>query len=460
MTPNDAPTPAAQPAAPVHKDVVSRAPAVTTQPQPPAPAKLVNKISSAKIPPPSTKIPKSAVIMPDGTSNSTSFNLDVQFGVDLDTPIHTDAKPVVLQQRAAPAATTPIQPAAAIQQQPPPAQQLKPQQPLGISNQMGGVKGVLNADQSIVSVGSSGAPQANKSVDAQSLATKANQLNNSAQQSQPQTQQQQQQQQQPQAHHQTSIGAQNLKLNQENAGYNESKQKIQNFMPLNKQQQQQPQPQQQPQQQSQQFNINQLKQQQQNESNILHQSQAQQNQQQQQPLPQRDSHHGQHHHNQPSSNSASSLQQNGQLNNSAGVKQQQQQQPQNSQSLVSNNAQLGQQQQNAIAQLQQLNQNNSSNANSNSNNQQQQQQQISLSSIQNPVNAAGASVAANAKQSTMAPPPGVNMVNPNNQFLMSLPFVCYDVCFRIFVYSSLSNLIFFFFFLSFSAFLAAKLFVL
>ena len=446
MTPNDAPTPAAQPAAPVHKDVVSRAPAVTTQPQPPAPAKLVNKISSAKIPPPSTKIPKSAVIMPDGTSNSTSFNLDVQFGVDLDTPIHTDAKPVVPQQRAAPAVTTPIQP----------AQPLKPQPPLGISNQMGGVKGVLNADQSIVSVGSSGAPQENKSVDAQSLATKANQLNNSAQQSQPQTQQQQQQQQQPQAHHQTSIGAQNLKLNQENAGYNESKQKIQNFMPLNKQQQQP-----QPQQQSQQFNINQLKQQQQqNESNILHQSQAQQNQQQQQqPLPQRDSHHGQHHHNQPSSNSASSLQQNGQLNNSAGVKQQQQQQPQNSQSLVSNNAQLGQQQQNAIAQLQQLNQNNSSNANSNSNNQ-QQQQQISLSSIQNPVNAAGASVAANAKQSTMAPPPGVNMVNPNNQFLMSLPFVCYDVCFRIFVYSSLSNLIFFFFFLSFSAFLAAKLFVL
>lgn len=40
--------------------------------------------SSKPLPPPSTKIPKSAVIMPGGSSNST--NLDVQFGVDLDTP--------------------------------------------------------------------------------------------------------------------------------------------------------------------------------------------------------------------------------------------------------------------------------------------------------------------------------------------------------------------------------------
>ncbi len=48
-----------------------------------APVRL-NKIGSVKPPPPSTKIPKSAVIMPDGSSNG--FNLDVQFGVDLDTP--------------------------------------------------------------------------------------------------------------------------------------------------------------------------------------------------------------------------------------------------------------------------------------------------------------------------------------------------------------------------------------
>ena len=43
------------------------------------------KIGSIKPPPPSTKIPKSAVIMPGGTSSSNSFNLDVQFGVDLDS---------------------------------------------------------------------------------------------------------------------------------------------------------------------------------------------------------------------------------------------------------------------------------------------------------------------------------------------------------------------------------------
>ena len=51
-----------------------------------APAKpSITKISSVKPPPPSTKIPKSAVVMPDGTSNSTKFNLDVQFGCDFDS---------------------------------------------------------------------------------------------------------------------------------------------------------------------------------------------------------------------------------------------------------------------------------------------------------------------------------------------------------------------------------------
>ena len=55
---------------------------VPKQQQPPS--ARVNKIGSVKPPPPSTKIPKSAVIMPDGSSNG--FNLDVQFGVDLDTP--------------------------------------------------------------------------------------------------------------------------------------------------------------------------------------------------------------------------------------------------------------------------------------------------------------------------------------------------------------------------------------
>jgi hypothetical protein len=42
------------------------------------------KIASAKPPPPSTKIPKSAVVMPDGSSSS-AISLDVQFGIDLES---------------------------------------------------------------------------------------------------------------------------------------------------------------------------------------------------------------------------------------------------------------------------------------------------------------------------------------------------------------------------------------
>jgi hypothetical protein len=42
------------------------------------------KIASAKPPPPSTKIPKSAVVMPDGSSGS-AISLDVQFGIDLES---------------------------------------------------------------------------------------------------------------------------------------------------------------------------------------------------------------------------------------------------------------------------------------------------------------------------------------------------------------------------------------
>jgi len=46
----------------------------------------LNKFGSVKPPPPSTKIPKSAVIMPGGGSN-TGFSLDVQFGVDIDSKL-------------------------------------------------------------------------------------------------------------------------------------------------------------------------------------------------------------------------------------------------------------------------------------------------------------------------------------------------------------------------------------
>ncbi len=46
----------------------------------------LNKFGSVKPPPPSTKIPKSAVIMPGGGSN-TGFSLDVQFGVDIESKL-------------------------------------------------------------------------------------------------------------------------------------------------------------------------------------------------------------------------------------------------------------------------------------------------------------------------------------------------------------------------------------
>jgi len=46
----------------------------------------LNKFGSVKPPPPSTKIPKSAVIMPGG-GNNTGFSLDVQFGVDLESKL-------------------------------------------------------------------------------------------------------------------------------------------------------------------------------------------------------------------------------------------------------------------------------------------------------------------------------------------------------------------------------------
>ncbi|RMZ95062.1 hypothetical protein BpHYR1_031196, partial [Brachionus plicatilis] len=56
--------------------------------------------SAKPLPPPTTKIPKSAVIMPDGsTSNSINFDLDLQFGVDLDDQLvnktkHVSSQPV------------------------------------------------------------------------------------------------------------------------------------------------------------------------------------------------------------------------------------------------------------------------------------------------------------------------------------------------------------------------------
>jgi hypothetical protein len=66
----------------------------------------------------------------------------------------------------------------------------------------------------------------------------------------------------------------------------------------------------------------------------------------------------------------------------------------------------------------------------NANNALNQQSGLTSNAISNAANAAvvAAAGAVNMKQSAMPPPPGVNLVNPNSQFLMSLPFVCYDVC--------------------------------
>lgn len=76
--------------------VVNKQPTAAPVPQPAAAADQhakpaqqaarpgITKISSVKPPPPSTKIPKSAVVMPDGSSNSANFSLDVQFGCDFD----------------------------------------------------------------------------------------------------------------------------------------------------------------------------------------------------------------------------------------------------------------------------------------------------------------------------------------------------------------------------------------
>jgi len=55
------------------------------------------RLGSVKPPPPSTKIPKSAVVMPGGGNNNNGFNLDVQFGVDLETSI-PKTKPEVIKE--------------------------------------------------------------------------------------------------------------------------------------------------------------------------------------------------------------------------------------------------------------------------------------------------------------------------------------------------------------------------
>lgn len=75
------------------------------KPHPPQPIKL----GSVKPPPPSTKIPKSAVIMPGGNTNG--YNLDFSFGVDMEshskkpeTPkdVTSQIKPAVQQQTIVP----------------------------------------------------------------------------------------------------------------------------------------------------------------------------------------------------------------------------------------------------------------------------------------------------------------------------------------------------------------------
>lgn len=103
-------------------------------------------------------------------------------------------------------------------------------------------------------------------------------------------------------------------------------------------------------------------------------------------------------------------------------------QTKNQTTLHNNSASTGSNinQQNVFNQLQQLNnQQNSSSSTTSINNGSNPQGQGNLNQMQqmNQANVAAIAAAMAAKQNTIPPPPGVNMVNPNNQYLIGFPFV-------------------------------------
>ena len=118
-----------------------------------------------------------------------------------------------------------------------------------------------------------------------------------------------------------------------------------------------------------------------------------------------------------SQNIASNVNLNSSQNSNSNTQMLNQISPQNSKQI----SQQQQQQQMVMQQVTNLNQQNVNNPTNLA------AKQNSLPNNSNNVNANGNN---NSNNNVMAPPPGVNMINPNNQFMMSLPFVCYDVGFE------------------------------
>jgi len=347
------------------------------------------KLPTAKIPPPSTKIPKSAVVMPDGTNSS--INLDVQFGIDLYTPNLTkkekenekqDKQAVNLPNtntgnKVNEPAQTQIQIQNLQPHQQQPQQQQQQQKPKVVNNTQNknvALNSLMNKpleNQIVTNTNTNNNNLAKTNTDtlmrvaeSQSTTTNVNSLESM----------QKSQQQQQFVDNKPKQAQYNQTFNNNNVNHQQQQHQM-----MNKPQQQVPQQQQQPQ-----------------------QSQQQQQQQPHQTNPQ--THNINAANNKPLISPKNLPTSNNPTNNTNGN------------SLGALNANLKNQQQSQV-------QSQVSHTNSNGNLSQLQQ----LSQTNQPANASNATQANNMKPSTqMAPPPGVNLLNPNNQFLMGLPFVCYD----------------------------------
>ena len=376
--------------------------------------------------------------MPDGGSNN-GFSLDVQFGVDLDTPLVETKEPEPVQQQpAVKIVTEPIgkklnMVSPHMQQQIQKPIQQTVNKPVTVTNTAVSSVSSLgtfnsNNNEKVANVGVVNPVQANSGA---KLLNSDNSLvgvsnANKLDQNLAMTPVSVPLQQPLLTHNMDNM----KKINQETfidkQKHQQNYQFQQQMNHLNIQKQQMPQKQQQQQQhqyinQNDSNNLNQnMIQQQQRENNHHHQNntnlnshhyQQQQHQQQQH-----------HHHQQSNSN----------LNMTNPAMKDSTSSHNLSQAASSGNN----------SQLLNISPQNIANKNTNQSNQlnQQQQQQLmnhqnntpnplnqglNSNSMNNVANAGVAATAVNAKQ-TMPPPPGVNLVNPNSQFLMSLPFVCYD----------------------------------
>jgi len=353
----------------------------TQQAQPQAQSTNKNiKLPTAKIPPPSTKIPKSAVVMPDGTNSS--INLDVQFGIDLYTP-NSAKKEKEIEKQEKQAANLPSANNAnksnetvhtQILQQQQQQQQQKPKVVNNTQNKNVVLNSLMNKplETQIVTNTNTNSNTNNNNLTktntdtlmrvAQSQSTTAN-VNSleSMQKSQQQfVDNKAKQPQYNQTYNNTNVHSQPHQSQQQQM--------------INKPQQQVPQQQQQQQQQHHQTN---------QQTHNLNAANKPLISPKNVPTP----------NNSTTNTNGNNL---GALNTNLKTQQPTQVQPQVSHTNSNGN----------LSQLQQLSQTNQ------------------------PANATNATQANNMKPSTqMAPPPGVtgvNLLNPNNQFLMGLPFVCYD----------------------------------